>query len=120
MSGRNDGATGACQPAEQDIRPIHQPFSWLHSEAKRDISFIERVADMCAGLQTCLQLVHSTDLAMQARAMDDDEAMPILGTVDRERMLRLAIAVTGMLADGAHSEIEWENEIAHKATKGST
>lgn len=121
MSGRNDGAAGTCKSAEQDILPIHQPFSWLAPDAtNRGTTFIESVADMCAGLQTCLQLVHSTDLAIHARSMDDDEAMPILGTVDRERMLRLAIAVTGVLADGAHKEIEWINDRARNAAKEST
>ena len=42
--------------------------------------------------------------------MDDDEAAPVLGSVDRERLLRLAIEVTGALADGAHEQIEWINE----------
>ena len=107
MSGRNDSAAGA--------QPLHKAFSWLHTETHaRGSSFIESVADMCAGLQTCLQLVHSTDLALHARSMDDDEAAPVLGSVDRERLLRLAIAVTGALADGAHEEIEWFNEQGRK------
>ncbi|NTB05809.1 hypothetical protein [Agrobacterium tumefaciens] len=103
MSGHNHSAAGT--------QPLHKAFSWLHTETRpRGSSFIESVADMCAGLQTCLQLVHSTDLALHARSMDDDETVPVLGTVDRERLLRLAIAVTGALADGAHQEIEWVNE----------
>lgn len=111
MSGRNDSAAGA--------QPLHKAFSWLHTETcPRSSSFIESVADMCAGLQTCLQLVHSTDLALHARSMDDDEAMPVLGAVDRERLLRLAIAVTGTLADGAHQEIDWINERTLKHTEG--
>jgi len=56
-----------------------------------------------------------TDLALHARSMDDDEAMPVLGTADRERLLRLAIAVTGALADSAHQEIEWINDQPRRA-----
>jgi hypothetical protein len=51
--------------------------------------------------------------------LNDDEAMPVLGAVHRERLLRLAIAVTGALADGAHDEIEWINERAPKQTEGT-
>lgn len=110
---------GADQGAQQPkVAPLHRPFSWLSADAlHRGAGFIEGVADMCAGLQTCLQLVHSTDMALHARSMDDDEAMPVLGTVDRERLLRLAIAVTGALADSAHQEIEWINNQAWKAAK---
>ncbi|MVW64539.1 hypothetical protein GPY61_31965 [Massilia sp. NEAU-DD11] len=99
--------------------PTHRPFSRLDPGAtSRGAVFIESVADMCAGLQTCLQLVHSTDLAVQARAMDDDEPAPSLGVVDRERLLRLAIAVTGALASGAQQEIEWINAQAPKRAAG--
>lgn len=49
--------------------------------------------------------------------MDDDEAMPVLGNVDRERLLRLAIAVTGALADSAHQEIDWINNTTWAARK---
>jgi hypothetical protein len=95
--------------------PTHRPFSRLDPGATScGAVFIESVADMCAGLQTCLQLVHSTDLALQARSMDDDEPAPLLGAVDRERLLRLAIAVTGTLVNGAHQEIEQINAQAPK------
>jgi hypothetical protein len=103
--------------------PTHKPFSRLDPDAiSRGAVFIESVADMCAGLQTCLQLVHSTDLAVQARSMDDDELAPILGVVDRERLLRLAIAATGALANSAHQEIERINKttwVAGKREEGS-
>lgn len=117
MSRRNDGVAGADLSAQQreEAKPLHKAFSWLHTDTRpRSSSFIESVVDMCAGLQTCLQLVHSTDLALHARSMDDDEAMPVLGTADRERLLRLAIAVTGALSESAHQEIEWINERAPK------
>jgi hypothetical protein len=118
MSGRTDDDAGVGQSAEQEAQPTHTPFSWLHTETlNRGAGFIESVADICAGLQTCLQLVHSSNLALHARLMGDDEAMPVLGTVDRERLLRLAIAVTGALADGAHQEIEWVNEQARKSAE---
>lgn len=116
MSGRDDNFAGADLIAQQgEAKPIHKPFSWIHTDTHaRSSSFIESVADMCAGLQTCLQLVHSNDMALHARSMGDDEAVPVLGTVDHERLLRLAIAVTGALAASAHEEIEWINEQGRK------
>jgi len=120
MSGRQDNSGAVGPNAGEEVLPLHRPFSWLQPKAlNRGAVFIQGVADMCAGLQTCLQLVHSTDLALHARSMDDDEAMPVLGTVDRERLLRLAIAVTGALADSAHQEIEWANDQARKSPKES-
>lgn len=117
MSGHSNDAAGAGLNAEQEARPFHKPFSWLHTDTlNRGASFIESVVDMCAGVQTCLQLVHSTDMALHARTWGDDD-QPVLGRVDRERLLRLAIAVTGALADGAHQEVQWINDQARAAGK---
>jgi hypothetical protein len=119
VSARNDDVAGVELSTRQaEAGPAHKPFSWLHTDKRsRSDSFIESVADMCAGLQTCLQLVHSTDMALHVRSMDDGEAVPVLGAADRERLLRMAIAVTGALADGAHHEIDWINERAAKRAK---
>jgi hypothetical protein len=118
MSGRDDVAGADLGAQQQEVAPLHKPFSWLHTDRiNRGAGFIESVADMCAGLQTCLQLVHSTDLAHHARTWGSDD-VPVLGHVDRERLLRLAIAVTGALADGAHQEIEWINNQAPKRAAG--
>jgi len=117
MSGRSDDVAGASLNTEQEARPFHKPFSWLHTETlNRNASFIESVVDLCAGVQTCLQLVHSTDMALHARTWGDDD-QPVLGRVDRERLLRLAIAVTGALADDAHQEVQWINDRAREACK---
>lgn len=117
MSGRTDDIASAGTDAEQDAQPIHKPFSWLHTETlNRNASFIESVVDMCAGVQTCLQLVHSTDMALHARTWGEDD-QPVLGRIDRERLLRLAIAVTGALADDAHREVQWINDQARAAGK---
>jgi len=116
VTARNDELAGA-DPSEQrqaDVEPSHKPFSWLHTDnLNRNTGFIESVADMCAGLKTCLQLVHSTDMALHARAWGEDE-VPVLGLTDKERLIRLAIAVTGVLADGAHREMDWINEQGRK------
>lgn len=115
MSARNDDVAGVDLSTQQaETRPAHKPFSWLHTEHRsRSDNFIESVTDMCAGLQTCLQLVHSIDMALHARTWGEDE-VPVLGRTDKERLLRMAIAVTGALADSAHHEIEWINEQGRK------
>ena len=120
MSGRNNDQCVDLGAQQAPAGTVHKPFSWVHTDTiNRGTSFIESVVDLCAGLHTCLQLVHSTDLALHARAMDDDEAVPLLGIVDKERLLRLAIAVTGNLANSAHQEIEWINDQARRAVKES-
>jgi hypothetical protein len=115
----NDQDAG--QGAQQaDAASFHRPFSWLHTETlNRNASFIESVADMCAGVQTCLQLVQSTDLALHACTWGSDD-QPVLGRVDKERLLRLAIAVSGVLAGGAQREIEWINDQARTTAKERT
>jgi hypothetical protein len=114
MSARDDAAGAGMSAQQPEAKPVHKPFSWLHTDkGSRSSSFIESVADMCSGVQTCLQLVHSNDMALHARTWGEDE-VPILGPVDHERLLRLAIAVTGALAAGAHQEIEWINEQGRK------
>jgi hypothetical protein len=121
MSARNDDLAGAgadLSEQQANVEPSHKPFSWLHADKRsRSDSFIESVADMCAGLQTCLQLLHSIDMALHARAWGGDE-VPVLGRTDKERLMRLGITVTGMLADGAHQEIEWINGHARKHVEG--
>jgi hypothetical protein len=115
----HDHNQGAGQNAQQPkAAPLHQPFSWLHTDAGgRSAKFIERVLDVSGGLNICLNLVHSTDLVLHAREWGDDDAAPLLGTVDKERLLRLAIAATDMLSDLAHGEVQWINDQARKAEK---
>ena len=43
--------------------------------------------------------------------------MPVLGRVDKERLLRLAIAATGMLSDLAHEEVQWINDQPRKQAR---
>lgn len=99
------------------VEPTHKPFSWLHTETgSRNARFIERVLDVTGGLSTCLELVHSTDLALHARTWGEDD-LPVLGRVDKERLMRLAIAATSMLSDLAHEEVQWINDQPRLAAK---
>jgi len=109
--------TSGAGAAPEQVEPTHKPFSWLHTETGgRSARFIERVLDVSGGLNTCLELVHSTDLALHARTWGDGD-VPVLGRVDRERLLRLAIAATGMLSDLAHEEVQWINDQPRKQAR---
>ena len=99
-------------PAE-DIRPIHQPFTWVPSvaDSDRDAHLAALTLDVCNGVQTCLQLVHATDMAVGAGG--DDQ--PLLGTLDKEHLLLLATAATRMLAKQAYDRVDYLNDQARKA-----
>jgi hypothetical protein len=118
MSDQRNDVSGDLNAPQAEVQPSHVPFSWLHTDkGGRSARFIETVLDVCGGLQTCLELVHATDLALHARSMDDDEAVPVLGIGSKERLLRLAIAATGMLSNRAYEEIDWINEQARQSAE---
>jgi hypothetical protein len=115
MSAQDTTSGAGAAPAQ--VKTTHQPFSWLRADVGgRNARFIERVLDVSGGLNTCLELVHSTDLALHARTWGEDDT-PILGRVERESLLRLAIAATGMLSDLAHEEVQWINDQARKSAQ---
>ena len=89
----NTGGTGA---APGPAKPIHQAFSWVE-KGVADVDGAEFAAltmDVCHGIQTCLQLIHVTDISISSGAGDEDP--PILGTVDKERLLLLALPTRRM------------------------
>lgn len=103
--------------ARERVAPAHQPFSWLHTDTGgRSARFIEKVLDVSSGLNTCLELVYSTDLALHAREWGEGD-VPVLGRVEKERLLRLAIATTGLLSDLAHEEVQWINDQPRKQAR---
>ena len=108
MSGPDitSGAGAAPGPAQ----PIHQAFSWVE-KGVADVDGAEFAAltmDVCNGIQTCLQLMHVTDISISSGAGDEDP--PILGTVDKERLLLLAQAAVHMLGDRAADRVKELND----------
>jgi hypothetical protein len=91
------------------VKPIHQPFSWAMGEFDdgRDAFFAALTLDVCNGIQTCLELVHATDLASGPSAACEEP--PILGVMDRDRLLRLATVSARMLSDRAWKEVTRKN-----------
>jgi hypothetical protein len=107
--------TGGVSAPAAPAGPIHRAFSWLEGAAadSHDAQFAALALDVCNGLQTCLGLVHAADQALAPDA--DAEALPILGTVDKERLLLLAGAAMRMLGDRAAGRVEKLNDQAAKA-----
>jgi hypothetical protein len=87
-----------------EVPPIHQPFSWVgHIPNDHNANFAALTLNVCQGVQTCLELIHSTDLAISSGA--GDENPPILGVEDKERLLLLSTATMRMLGRQAEEHI---------------
>ncbi len=106
---RFNGAANAADQCEQE--PTHKPFSWLVDGAKDDphARFAAMTMDICQGVGTCLELVHTSSL-------DSDDG-PTLGQHDTDRLLRMAVASMKLLSDSAESTIEYMNKRAAKEQK---
>ncbi len=99
-------------------RPLHEPFSWLESSSpSADAEFAALTLNVCRGLETCLQMIHSTDLELHHHDWGNDDAKPILSRVDKERLMLLATAAVQMLGQQADTRIEVANGEARKAAQ---
>lgn len=99
----------------------HAPFSFLHKEFEFDsmAQFVALTMDITQGVQTCLEMVHTSSLARSMNLDSDagDEDVPLLSVVDTERLLRFATASAGMLASKANDTIDWLNKYKVKGGK---
>lgn len=97
----------------------HQPFSWLGDELKDHDSadFVALTMDVCFGIETCLELVHSSGLerAFNRDADPGQESAPALDLGCTERLLRLAIVSSRLLSASAEQRINWLSSRAKKA-----
>ncbi|MDQ1831946.1 hypothetical protein [Massilia scottii] len=102
--------------AAEDVRPVHQPFSWVPNvkAADLDAQLAALTFNVCNGVQTCLELVHSTDMALHERTWGGD-VQPLLSTVGREQLLLLATAAVQMLGKQAFERAETLDDQARKA-----
>lgn len=81
------------------IRPVapalHKKFSWLPAalENNREAEFIADSLDAWRGVETCLNLVNSSELDRANNTWEEpaDQVSPLLNIVDSERLMRLAI-----------------------------
>ena len=93
---------------------VHKPFSWLAPHLGNDLAaqFMARTTDICHGIHTCLELVNSSSLArssLEATAGDD---VPLLDSIDTERLLRFAMASAMLLAEYSEKRIQCMNKYA--------
>jgi hypothetical protein len=103
-----------------DVKPLHQAFSWIADGAPdvHGAEFVALTLDVCHGVQTCLQLIHSTDLRTNSGVGDEDP--PPIGSVEKERLLLLATAAMRMLGNQAEERVEainaqaWESRQVEK------
>lgn len=118
--GANQAAVANLRPvaAPTDICAAHKPFSWLADEARFDgnAELMATTFDVCNGILTCLELVHSSnqERSFNADADPGDEQAPILNENDTGRLLRLAMASTQLLAGAAYQNIEFRNSMEKK------
>ena len=83
-------------------KAFHQSFTWLPSHHKNDhvAQFYALTVDVCRGVQTCIDLAH---LSNADRGTCDTPTLTIL---DTERLLRLALTSSHMLAEIAEKRID--------------
>ncbi|QRX82634.1 hypothetical protein [Glaciimonas sp. PAMC28666] len=95
-----------------DQEAFHTAFSWLplDHQTEQHAEFYGRTVDICRGIQTCLEVAHFSTLD---RGTD---AMPALNTIDTERLVRLALTSSQMLAEIAARNID---ELKDKSARGS-
>jgi len=113
-AGLNASASARDGAPKAQPQPAHEPFSWLNEGLTNDpqAQFVALTMDVCNGMQTCLQLLHSDLLTRnnnQWAAPGDAEA-PLLDQAAGERLLLLATAAARMLSERAEERIEALNE----------
>lgn len=98
-------------------RPLHEAFSWVETGVAdvHGAEFAALTMDVCRGIETCLQMMHKTDISVLSGAGDEDP--PVLGTVDKERLLLLASAAARMLGDRADERVDSMNKQAHQVAR---
>jgi hypothetical protein len=91
----------------------HQRFHWINgpSQDSAYAAFLEMAYDLAAGINTCLEIVHVSDLQRETNqdAKKGEAAAPAIGAFDAEKLLRMAIVSSSLLAQEAMRRIDTEN-----------
>jgi hypothetical protein len=89
---------------------VHQPFSWLGDDVKDHpiADFVALTMDVCSGVQTCMEIVHLSDLVRSENAdLDHEDAeLPAVNANDAGKLMRLAIGTTRLLREYAARQID--------------
>ena len=97
-------------------KAFHQSFTWLPSHHKNNpvAQFYALTVDVCRGVQTCIDLAHMSN---SDKGTSD---APTLTILDTERLLRLALTSSHMLADVAERRIDRLDDSDSKKPKVGT
>ena len=89
-------------PPTPATEACHEPFSWLpsHHQHNRHAQFYAMTMDICQGVRTCI------DLAQVSNSDRGTRTKPTLDVNATERLLRLALMSSQMLAEIAESHID--------------
>ena len=100
-------SASSTQPADS---ATHQDFHWIEGELQGSPygNLLETTLDVAAGIHTCLQIVYASALERAANEDTDTEtaAVPGVGVVQADHLMRLAIASSGLLRDEARRQVE--------------
>jgi hypothetical protein len=93
---------------------VHQDFSWLNDAAKNfpTANFVELTRDICLGIQTCLNIVNTSNLERlhNEDAKPGEQCIPAINSYECEALLRLSIASSSLLHKASERTIDWINE----------
>lgn len=89
---------------------LHQPFDWIPADLRHrgGADFLSLALDVSQGIETCLALVHTSNLERMHNADADPgrEGAPLLDCQDTERLLLLAKVSARLLAAEAAQRID--------------
>jgi hypothetical protein len=107
------------KPFDEAVEPqapeaIYQRFTFLHDgiQHNADAMFVEKTMDICQGISTCMNLIHSSDLGRSSGTA------PILDPNATDSLLRFVMASADMLTGDAEAIIEHMNEANKKRREG--
>lgn len=109
-----DNNASAATSSHPHPQATHQAFRRIDG-TQRDsayAAFLELTYDAVAGIQTCLEIVHASNLQREINASEEgaDMQAPAIGPFDAEKLMRLSIASSTMLSNETMRRIELENQ----------
>jgi hypothetical protein len=112
-SASND-STSHTHPHPTAEAPPQQDFHWINSALQGTLygQLLETTLDVSAGIQTCLQIIYASDLERAGNDDADTPAAPAVGTVQADRLMRLAMASAGLLREEAWRQVALQQESA--------
>jgi hypothetical protein len=100
---------------QQVLAATHKPHTYLEDDVKSSglNEFLELTIDISAGIETCLDLISSSEIAR------DCGDVPAIRPFDSANLLRFAMAASRLLRDEAFQNVQRMNESARLARSGS-